>query len=87
MSKNPYSKLFDPVQIGPVVTKNRFYQVPHCCGMGHVRPRAHAAMRGVKAKGGWVLLVQKRLRFTQVQIWLLMQNKGFGTKKIFLLSS
>ena len=53
MSKNPYSKLFDPVQIGPVVTKNRFYQVPHCCGMGHVRPRAHAAMRGVKAKGGW----------------------------------
>jgi len=21
--------------------------------MGHVRPRAHAAMRGVKAKGGW----------------------------------
>ena len=53
MSKNPYSKLFEPVQIGPVVTKNRFYQVPHCCGMGHVRPRAHAAMRGVKAKGGW----------------------------------
>ena len=53
MSKNPYSRLFEPVQIGPVVTKNRFYQVPHCCGMGHVRPRAHAAMRGVKAKGGW----------------------------------
>ena len=53
MNKNPYSRLFEVVQIGPVVTKNRFYQVPHCCGMGHVRPRAHAAMRGVKAKGGW----------------------------------
>ena len=53
MNKNPYARLFEPVQIGPVVTKNRFYQVPHCCGMGHVRPRAHAAMRGVKAKGGW----------------------------------
>ena len=53
MNKNPYTRLFEPVQIGPVVTKNRFYQVPHCCGMGHVRPRAHAAMRGVKAKGGW----------------------------------
>ena len=53
MNKNPYSRLFEAVQIGPVVTKNRFYQVPHCCGMGHVRPRAHAAMRGVKAKGGW----------------------------------
>ena len=53
MNKNRYARLFEPVQIGPVVTKNRFYQVPHCCGMGHVRPRAHAAMRGVKAKGGW----------------------------------
>jgi len=48
-----YSVLFEPVKIGPVVTKNRFYQVPHCCGMGHLRPQAHAAMRGVKAKGGW----------------------------------
>ena len=54
MKKNQaYSVLFDPVKIGPVTTKNRFYQVPHCCGMGHLRPQAHAAMRGVKAKGGW----------------------------------
>ena len=53
MSKNPYSRLFESVKIGPVVTKNRFYQVPHCCGMGHLRPKAHAAMRETKAKGGW----------------------------------
>ena len=53
MNNNPYSQLFESVQIGPVITKNRFYQVPHCCGMGHLRPRAHAAMRAVKAKGGW----------------------------------
>jgi len=53
MKNNPYSKLFEPVKIGPVVTKNRFYQVPHCCGMGHLRPKAHAAMRALKAKGGW----------------------------------
>jgi len=53
MNNNPYSKLFEPVKIGPVVTKNRFYQVPHCCGMGHLRPKAHAAMRETKAKGGW----------------------------------
>ena len=53
MEKSPYDVLFEPVKIGPVVTKNRFYQVPHCCGMGHLRPQAHAAMRGVKAKGGW----------------------------------
>jgi len=54
MSRDPrFDILFEPLKIGPVVTKNRFYQVPHCNGMGHARPRAHAAMRGVKAEGGW----------------------------------
>ena len=48
-----YSVLFEPVKIGPVTTKNRFYQVPHCTGLGHVRPQAEAAMRAVKAQGGW----------------------------------
>ena len=45
--------LFESVQIGPVRTRNRFYQVPHCNGMGHAHPAALAAMRGVKAEGGW----------------------------------
>ena len=53
---NPYAKLFEPVRIGPVVARNRFYQVPHCCGLGHVRPHAHAAMRGIKAEGGWAVV-------------------------------
>jgi dimethylamine/trimethylamine dehydrogenase len=48
-----YDILFEPVRIGPVTTKNRFYQVPHCTGMGWVRPRTLAEMRGVKAEGGW----------------------------------
>jgi len=48
-----YDILFEPVQIGPKKTKNRFYQVPHCNGMGHRYPRAMAEMRGVKAEGGW----------------------------------
>jgi dimethylamine/trimethylamine dehydrogenase len=48
--------LFEPVKIGPVVAKNRFYQVPHCNGMGYARPHAHAAMRGVKAEGGWAVV-------------------------------
>ena len=48
-----YDILFEPVQIGPKTTKNRFYQVPHCNGMGHRFPRAMAEMRGVKAEGGW----------------------------------
>jgi dimethylamine/trimethylamine dehydrogenase len=45
--------LFQPMQIGPVTAKNRFYQVPHCTGMGWQRPRTLATMRGVKAEGGW----------------------------------
>ncbi len=54
MSRDPkYDILFEPVQIGPVTTKNRFYQVPHCNGLGHLRPRAEAANRRVKAEGGW----------------------------------
>lgn len=48
-----YDILFEPVRIGPVTTKNRFYQVPHCTGMGWVRPRTLAEMRGIKAEGGW----------------------------------
>lgn len=48
-----YDILFEPVQIGPVKTKNRFYQVPHCNTLGHARPRAEAANRRVKAEGGW----------------------------------
>ena len=45
--------LFEPVRLGPVTTKNRFYQVPHCTGMGWSRPRTLAAFRGMKAEGGW----------------------------------
>ncbi len=53
-NRNPrYDLLFDPVTIGPKQTRNRFYQVPHCNGMGHRYPRAMAEMRGVKAEGGW----------------------------------
>jgi dimethylamine/trimethylamine dehydrogenase len=51
-----YDVLFEPVRIGPVVARNRFYQVPHCNGMGHTRPRMLAAMRGVKAEGGWAVV-------------------------------
>ncbi|MCH7534219.1 MAG: FAD-dependent oxidoreductase [Bacteroidetes bacterium] len=48
-----YDILFEPVKIGPVTAKNRFYQVPHCNGLGARMPRALAAMRGIKAEGGW----------------------------------
>lgn len=45
--------LFEPIAIGPVVAPNRFYQVPHCTGMGYAMPKTVAAMREVKAQGGW----------------------------------
>ena len=48
-----YDILFEPVRIGPKTAPNRFYQVPHCNGLGHLRPQSLAAMRGVKAEGGW----------------------------------
>ncbi|HEY5598829.1 MAG TPA: FAD-dependent oxidoreductase [Kiloniellales bacterium] len=57
MARDPrYDILFEPVKIGPVTARNRFYQVPHCNGMGHTMPRAVAALRGVKAEGGWAVV-------------------------------
>ena len=57
MSRDPrYDILFEPVQIGPKVARNRFYQPGHCNGMGRIRPRGHARMRGVKAEGGWAVI-------------------------------
>jgi dimethylamine/trimethylamine dehydrogenase len=54
MPRDPrYDILFEPVKIGPVTAKNRFYQVPHCTGLGWLRPRMLAALRGMKAEGGW----------------------------------
>jgi dimethylamine/trimethylamine dehydrogenase len=57
MSRDPrYDILFDQVPIGPVVARNRFFQVPHCNGMGHRDPTALAEMRGMKAEGGWAVV-------------------------------
>ena len=53
---NSYAALFEPIRIGPKTAKNRFYQVPHCNGMGWNHPSAMARMRGVKAEGGWAVV-------------------------------
>jgi dimethylamine/trimethylamine dehydrogenase len=54
MSVDPrHQILFEPVAIGPVTAKNRFYQVPHCTGMGWHRPHMVAEVRAAKAEGGW----------------------------------
>jgi len=57
MTRDPrYDILFEPVRIGPVTARNRFYQVPHCNGMGRTYPSSMAEMRGVKAEGGWAVV-------------------------------
>ena len=57
MARDPrYDVLFEPVPIGPLTAKNRFYQAPHCNGMGEHRPHMHAAMRRMKAEGGWAVI-------------------------------
>ena len=48
-----YDILFQPLQIGPKLAKNRFYQVPHCNGGGYRDPSAVVEMRRTKAEGGW----------------------------------
>ena len=70
--------LFEPVRIGPVTAKNRFYQVPHCNGMGYRDPSAQAAMRRVKAEGGWGVVCTEQVEihptsditpFIELRIW------------------
>jgi len=56
MREPRFDVLFEPVRIGPVTARNRFFQVPHCNGMGYRDPSAHARMRGVKAEGGWAVV-------------------------------
>jgi dimethylamine/trimethylamine dehydrogenase len=64
MTRDPrYDILFEPVRIGPVTAPNRFYQVPHCNGMGTHYPSAMAAMRGVKAEGGWGVVCTEECDF------------------------
>jgi dimethylamine/trimethylamine dehydrogenase len=79
MARDPrYDILFEPVRIGPVTLKNRFYQVPHCNGLGSTLPRGHAGMREVKAEGGWAAVCTEILSihpssdswpFAQVKLW------------------
>ncbi len=62
MTRDPrYDVLFEPVKIGPVTARNRFYQVPHCNGMGRTYPSSMAAMRRTKAEGGWAVVCTEQI--------------------------
>jgi dimethylamine/trimethylamine dehydrogenase len=62
-SESRYDVLFEPVQLGPVTARNRFFQVPHCNGMGYLRPAALGEMRAVKAEGGWAVVCTEEVQF------------------------
>ena len=54
MTRDPkYDILFEPIQIGPKVLPNRFFQVAHCNGAGSERPGFQSHFRAMKAEGGW----------------------------------
>jgi dimethylamine/trimethylamine dehydrogenase len=40
MREQRFDILFEPVRIGPVTARNRFFQVPHCNGWA-IAIRAH----------------------------------------------
>ncbi len=79
MARDPrFDILFEPVRIGPVTARNRFYQVPHCNGMGYRDPTALAAMRGIKAEGGWAVVCTEQVEihhtseitpFIELRLW------------------
>lgn len=73
-----YDILFEPVKIGPHTARNRFYQVPHCNGGGYRDPSAAAAMRGIKAEGGWGVIFTEQCEmhhtseitpFIELRLW------------------
>ena len=54
MNRNPrYDILFEPIKIGPVTAPNRFFCTPHALGTGQQMPHTRAAMREMRAEGGW----------------------------------
>ena len=73
-----YDILFEPMAIGPVTAKNRFYQVPHCNGGGYRDPSAAAEMRRVKSEGGWGVIFTEQCEihhtseitpFIELRLW------------------
>jgi dimethylamine/trimethylamine dehydrogenase len=79
MARDPrYDILFEPIKIGPVTAPNRFYQVPHCNGMGRMFPDSMIAMREMKAAGGWGIVTTEQCDFhptadtqpfTETRLW------------------
>ena len=73
---DPYAVLFEPVKIGPLTARNRFYQVPHCTGAGRNYPSVSAHIRATNAEGGWAVVSTEQCDIhysadmrAQVRLW------------------
>ena len=51
-----YDILFEPLRIGPVTARNRFYAAPHATGHSPLQPNGSIAIRETKAEGGWAVV-------------------------------
>ena len=71
--------LFEPVQVEPRIARNRFYQVPHCNGLGHFHATAMATLRGIKAEGGWAVVSTEQCEMHPSADSAPLVNGGFGT--------
>ena len=75
-AQDPYAVLFEPVKIGPLTARNRFYQVPHCTGAGRNYPSVSAHIRATNAEGGWAVVSTEQCDIhysadmrSQVRLW------------------
>ena len=67
MTRDPrFDILFEPIRTGPVTARNRFYQVPHCTGIGWTQPETIARLRG--RLGGAKLNPRRRFAGTRPTI-------------------
>jgi dimethylamine/trimethylamine dehydrogenase len=54
MTRDPkFDPLFEPIQLGPKLMPNRFWQTPHSIAAGSDFPGFQASYRATKAEGGW----------------------------------
>ena len=62
MARDPrYEVQFESVRIEPVTARNRFYQIPHCNGMGRSFPSLMTEMRRTKAEGSWAVICTEEI--------------------------
>ena len=89
-----YDVLFEPIEIGPVKAKNRFYQVPHCNGGGYRDPSAAAEIASQAHSqiiDKIVIKTEKLFKYNDnfdfLLLWSLLKDKKFLIINNFIFHS